>query len=481
MATWKGQSLLVATSDKPVSASLCERGWLGQPHLPAPQDAAISGIPVAEILSALSFALDLTEDAVPGHALRACLLGLRLAQAIGLGEECRSHLFYALLLKDVGCSSNAARLWQRMGTDERRAKRNDRLVDWTRTTWSGVCTAYNNLPPEGGALGRLLRLAKLGLGEGNLHQELIALRCDRGASIVAHIGLPTAVSIAVRHLDEHWDGSGFPDGLRGEQIPLLSRILLLAQHLDVFASHRGEQIALDTLAQRSGRWFDPGLVKAVSALHKAGLLWASRADPAESRAAVLDQQPGHRLVATEAQIDNICDAFAEVVDVKSSFTGSHSRGVTAAALAIAGRLGLSSDRVRFLRRASLLHDLGKLRVPNSILEKQGPLDDSDWAIIKEHPALTTEILSRVDLFAELAIVAGQHHECLNGTGYPHGLTASDLSLEARLIAVADVYGALSEDRPYRKALDTSLIRRIMDQQAGVRLDKDCYDALLASL
>lgn len=446
-----------------------------------PEAAAESSrIPVAEVVSALSFALDLTEDAVPGHALRTCLLGMRLATAIGLGDADRSSLFYALLLKDIGCSSNSARLWQVMRSDERKVKRAVKFEDWTRPTLSGVRTAWSNLDPTAGTAARIVQLVGLGLHQQENNREIITLRCDRGASIVRRIGLSPAASAAIRHLDEHWDGSGFPGMLKGEDIPLLSRILSVAQHLDVFGVGRGHAAALDTLRQRSGRWFDPDLVQAAHALHEHNLLWDDMAD-GDCRAAVLNLEPGRRLVASDAQLDELCCAFADVVDVKSSFTGSHSRGVAAAAVLMANALDLPPERVQFIARASLLHDLGKLRVPNSILDKPGKLTAEEFAVVREHPALTTEILSRVDVFAELATVAGQHHERLDGSGYPHGLRADALSLESRVIAVADVYAALAEVRPYRPSLPLTEIRRIMDAEAGPKLDRTCYDALLSAL
>ena len=438
-----------------------------------------SGIPVAEIVSALSFALDLTEDAVPGHALRSCLLGMRLAHSLGLGETDRCALFYALLLKDIGCSSNAARLCQIMGSDERRVKSANKFEDWTQLNWSSVRMAWQNLEPQAGTMARLVRLAEIGL-KSNVNQEMITLRCDRGASIIASIGLPGATALAVRHLDEHWDGSGFPGMLKAEQIPFLSRILLVAQHLDVFGTTRGHDAAIESLGERSGRWFDPDLFRAALALHRAGLLWTHMGDDV-CRAAVLDLEPGSKLLASNNQIDQICDAFAGVVDVKSSFTGSHSRGVTAAALLIAETLGFSAARKRFISRAALLHDLGKLRVPNIILDKPGRLTEAEFAVIREHPALTRSILSRVECFAEIAVIAGQHHEKLDGSGYPDHLPAEALSVDARVIAVADVYAALAEDRPYREGLNMSEVRKIMDREAGPKLDLNCYDALMIAL
>ncbi len=437
-------------------------------------------IPVAEIISALSFALDLTEDAVPGHALRSCLFGMRIAEEIGLGQLERSDLYYALLLKDVGCSSNSARLCQIIGADERQLKRAVKLEDWTRLTWSGIQMVWRSLPTGSGRLERAGRLLGLGLAQQRNNREMIALRCDRGASIVRKIGLPDEAARAVRHLDEHWDGSGFPGQLKGREIPLLARILSVAQTLDVFAVEKGRLAAIASVKERSGRWFDPDLVAAAESLDRDGRLWRDRQDEA-SRAAVLDMEPGEKLLAGAEQIDLICEAFAEVVDVKSSFTYAHSRGVTEAALRIGEGLGLRQDRMQLVRRASLLHDLGKLRVPNTVLDKPGKLDEAEWQVVKEHPVLTQKILERVGAFRQLALVAGQHHEKLDGSGYPYGLHAEDLSLEARIIAVADVYGALSEDRPYRPGLPIEEIRRIMSKDVPFKLDADCYEALLKTL
>jgi putative nucleotidyltransferase with HDIG domain len=438
------------------------------------------GIPVAEIVSALSFALDLTEDAVPGHALRSCLLGMRLAQALGLSEEDRSSLFYALLLKDIGCSSNAARLCQLMGSDERTVKGAVKFEDWTHPTLSGMRMAWSYLWPNAGPFTRLTRLVGLGLHQQSNNQEIISLRCERGASIVRSIGLSPLTATAIRHLDEHWNGSGFPDRLKGHQIPLLSRILLVAQHLDVFGAGRSAEAALSSLEARSGRWFDPELVRLAHMLHHQGTLWTGLSGR-NVRAAVLDLEPGQKLVASSEQVDQICGAFADVVDVKSTFTGQHSRRVTDAALMMADALGYPQERRTFIARAALLHDLGKLRVPNSILDKTGRLTADEWTVVREHPVLTTQILGRVELFSELATVAGQHHEKLDGTGYPYGLTGVDLSRESRLIAVADVYSALAEDRPYRPGLALPEIRAFMDKDAGTRLDGTCYEALIACL
>jgi putative nucleotidyltransferase with HDIG domain len=178
-----------------------------------------------------------------------------------------------------------------------------------------------------------------------------------------------------------------------------------------------------------------------------------------------------------SHIDLICEAFSEVVDAKSNFTFRHSIGVTNVAAAIGEAMGLKPERKQLVHRAALLHDLGKLRVPNSILDKPSQLNPAEWAIMREHPALTAAILQRVQQFDELAYIAGAHHEKLDGSGYPNRMRAEDLTIEARILAVADIYGALTEDRPYRNGCSPEHALRIMSNDAKDRLDADCFAAL----
>ena len=140
---------------------------------------------------------------------------------------------------------------------------------------------------------------------------------------------------------------------------------------------------------------------------------------------------------------------------------------------------MSPERVYMVRRAALLHDVGKLRVPNSILDKNGKPTDEEWAIIREHPAITRKILSRVGAFRELAVVAAEHHEKLDGSGYPDRIRGEQMSLEARVIATADIYSALAEQRPYRDALDPRVVLGIIAREVPMKLDPTCFDALTA--
>jgi putative nucleotidyltransferase with HDIG domain len=445
-------------------------------------------ISLAEILSALSFALDLTEDAVPGHALRSCLLGMRLGNEMGLDPVRMANLYYALLLKDVGCSSNAARLCQIIGGgDERRVKAGVKLEDWTQPGKPRASTfklLWNTVLPGSGPVERAAAIVRIGLTQHRNNKEVITLRCDRGAHILRKLGLGDVAAEAVRGLDEHWDGSGYPECRKGHDIPVESRILAVAQHLDVFASEQGTGKAMDVLRERSGRWFDPELVRIAESLHASFRLWSaalSETPELETRRRVLELAPASVNKLEAADIDLICEAFGDVVDAKSSFTYRHSMGVTNAAVDIARQMNLSPERVRLVHRAALLHDLGKLRVPNSILDKPGKLDANEWQIVQEHPRLTREILRRISQFDELALIAGAHHEKLDGSGYPDRLLGSSLPLEARIIAVADVYGALTEDRPYRAGLPLEQVIEIMTKDIPHKLDPECFEALMRSI
>jgi len=448
------------------------------------QETGVRAVSLAEILSALSFALDLTEGAVPGHALRSCVLGMRLAEELDLPDSQRASLYYALLLKDIGCSSNAARLCQIIGGgDERRVKAGVKLEDWTRPSQpkgSTLRLLWDNVLPDASAVERAIGIVRLGLAQHRNNEEVIKLRCDRGAEILRKLGLGDVAAEAVRGLDEHWDGSGYPERRTGRAIPIESRILAVAQHLDVFATEGGPSAALEVLRERSRTWFDPELVRVVDRLQRDGSLWHyALADTPEweTRHAALDLAPGEVNEPAVSDIDLICEAFADVVDAKSPFTFRHSVGVTGAALRIARNLGLSNASLRFVNRAALLHDLGKLGVPNSILDRPGKLDAEQWQVVQEHPRLTKEILSRIGSFGELAFVAGAHHERLDGSGYPNHLTREYLTLEARIIAVADAYGALTEDRPYRMALSHEQAIAILREEIPHRLDADCVEAL----
>jgi putative nucleotidyltransferase with HDIG domain len=189
------------------------------------------------------------------------------------------------------------------------------------------------------------------------------------------------------------------------------------------------------------------------------------------------EPPAHVLVADDYRLDRVAHAFASIVDAKSPYTGHHSEGVATIADALAALLDLDDGARATLRRASLLHDIGKLGVSNRILDKPGPLSPDEWAVVRRHPQWTMEILRRVRAFDDVARIAGAHHERLDGSGYHQALTGAQLDRPSRILAVADVAEALSAERPYRAALGPDDVLRIMRQDAGPRFDADAFSAL----
>lgn len=438
---------------------------------------AAAVIRVCAVLSPLSYALDLTEGRPMGHSVRACIIGMRIAKHIGMPIAEQADLFYALLLKDAGCSSNSSKLFHILAADEIRAKRNVKLTDWTKVGWDSLQYAIRHVATGKPFLERMQTLFRVAAKQQTESRELVQIRCERGAAIARRMGLPDAVAQAIYSLDEHWNGVGYPEKLVGAQIPIFSRIMNLAQTLEVFEVCRGQKAALEVAMVRSKRWFDPDLVKAVKSLSLQGTLWQGL-DKEVVLEDVLALEPIERhLMADDATLDGICDAFAEIIDNKSPFTFRHSTGVAAAAVAMSRQLGFDELDVTFMRRAALLHDLGKLAVSNEILEKPGNLDAGEWEIIKTHPFYSYEILRNIPTFSELAEVAASHHEKLDGSGYFRGYTAEQMPLKSRILAVADIYDALVADRPYREGMPLEKVFAILEKDAPRALDPVCVEAL----
>jgi HD-GYP domain-containing protein (c-di-GMP phosphodiesterase class II) len=428
-------------------------------------------IALSEVIGALSHALDISEGQPPGHAVRSCLIGMRLAAELDLDAAERSDLFYALLLKDAGCSANANRMAALFATDDRTAKASVKLVDWADRRAALLWSLRTAAP--GAGLRRRLAVLRGIHEEGDIARSFMEARCNRGAEIARMLFLSEETAAAIRNLDEHWDGHGLPDGLAGEEIPLAARIACIAQTVEVFHAKGGVKAARAMVKRRNGHWFDPSLVKAFLSFCDDQEFWAQLEAPDVSRW----EPPNFAIAADDARLDRIAEAFARVIDAKSPFTATHSQGVADIADGIASALHLDADQRRIMRRAALLHDIGKLAISNRILDKPGKLSDEEFRAVQTHPVHTLSILARAPCFAELAELAANHHEKLDGSGYPRSLDADDLDLPMRVLAVADVYEALTADRPYRSALSVEEALAIIDRDVPHRLDPDVRDAL----
>ena len=246
-------------------------------HSPPQSARAGAAVSLPELVAAFSYALDITEGQPAGHSLRSCWIGSQVGRAIGLSPDALKDLYYTLLLKDLGCSSNAARICELYQADDRAFKHGYKTVGTGLA--ATLCFVLSKtargapLHRRAAAVGQILRNGDA------LAQELIVARCTRGADIARSLRFAESVCDGIYRLDEHWDGSGRPGQLRGDAIPLLSQIALLAQVVEVFYSHAGRAAAVDEARRRAGSWFDPRLVEALEGVARSNSLWLMLASP----------------------------------------------------------------------------------------------------------------------------------------------------------------------------------------------------------
>ncbi len=406
-------------------------------------------------------------------------MGFHIGRAINMREEELSDLYYTLLLKDLGCSSNAARICELYLADDRTFKQDFKKIDGSLPQALrfvlGHTGLHANLAERFRAVINILR------NGGEISRELIDARCHRGAEIAAKMRFSPRVCEGILNLDEHWDGSGKPENKVGRDIPLASQVALLAQVADVFHTTNGRHAAIDEVSSRSGSWFEPDLVEVFLAVSDADDFWAALTS-GSLKEQVLALEPALAVRhVDETYLDEIATAFAQVIDSKSPFTRGHSERVAVFADLIAEELGKPLGHRRWLRRAALLHDIGKLAVSNAILDKPAKLTSEEFDIVKTHPAHSAAILAAVSVFADTAEVAHSHHERLDGKGYPRNLYGEQINEDTRIVTVADIFDALTADRPYRKALAASEAFKIMAKDAGTAIDGACLAALSRAL
>ena len=444
-----------------------------------PLDELHAHIPLSELILSLTTALDMTEGQPPEHCIRSCWIGMHIGMRLQLTPEALHDLFYTLLLKDAGCSSNAARICQLYLTDDREFKRNYKTVG---TSLSSVLNFVIKNAGQGESwMTRISTTIDILKNGKDYSQELIQTRCTRGADVARELRFNESVALGIASLDEHWDGSGRPNQLTQDSIPLFSRIALLAQVADVFQFEGTIEQAITEVCDRSETWFDPSLVEIFKALVQDTQFIDGLHSP-DIKSKVMDLAPAHaRLLLDDDYFDCIVSAFGKIVDAKSPYTSGHSQRVGVYADLIAQELLLNEDERKWVKRAALLHDLGKLGISNAILDKPGKLDEDEWLEVQKHAHYTEVILNEITPLKPLAAISAAHHEKLDGTGYPKGLSADEIPLITRIITVADIFDAISAERPYRPALPITKVLSIMREHINTAIDLECFEALVRAL
>lgn len=379
-----------------------------------------------KLLLAFSRALDLTSSGIMTHHMMVTIASMEMARALGLNENARDNLFYSATIHDIGVSSS-------------------------REKTSLMEIEYNS--PNHAIVGR---------------ERLI----------LSPVLEP--YSETVRHHHDRWDGKT-PSGLKGEEIPLNSRIIHLADRLAVMIERDRfvigqEKGIVEHIERLSGSFFQPMLVDCLKGLvSKESLLLDMTSDFLPR---LLDEIAPNRSVEIDVEgFGSIAGVFAGVIDQKSPYTRRHSQNVTTVAMRLAERAGFSLKEVGMMKIAGLLHDLGKLTVPDEVLDKKGRLTPEEFNIMRGHTYFTYHILRMIDGFETISEWAAFHHEKLSGAGYPFHLKGDNISLGSRIMAVSDVFSALTEDRPYRKGLTNEEIIAEME----IMVNNDALDRKVVDL
>lgn len=387
-------------------------------------------IELYKLLSALSLAMDYNRRGLMRHHQRVALISMSIASEMGISGDDILRLYCSAIVHDAGTST-------------------------FREKESLEHFEVNN-PWE---------------------------HCKRGYTLLRKSKILVPLTEIILHHHDRWDGRDNPSGLKGASIPLPSRIIFLADRVDVLAQRPGnildyrEEI-VKKIAGEAGAMFDPDLVDIFVRLSRKEHFWLDLTS--QFIETILIRRMGAcPVIASREEITGISRIFADVIDGKSPFTYRHSRLVAEVAAFLSAKAGFDSEQQKKMYIAGLLHDLGKLSIPEEIIEKPSGLTTVEYNLIKQHTYITYQIFDMLDGFDDIKEWASYHHEKMNGEGYPFRLRGEELSTGSRIMAIADIFSALFEDRPYRKGLPRDKIEKILTGMAKSGLqDPDIVQLLI---
>jgi HD-GYP domain-containing protein (c-di-GMP phosphodiesterase class II) len=430
---------------------------------------------LAELVAALSLGVDLGFGQPMEHVLRQCLIALRLGERVGLGEDERAVVYYTALLVNVGCHTDAHEQAKWFGDD---IAFKSTKYEYELRSVRGALAALKRLGSGNPALLRFRVGVEFAVSGRRDFDGMIEHHAAMARSLGEELDLGPEVLDALGAAYETWDGRGWPGSRAGDEIPVASRLAMIAEFVEVAHRVGGVESAAALVRARSGTQFDPTLAGLVA---EEGDLLLAGLDSLGAWESVIEAEPALAVVLTGAEIDRALLAIANFVDLKSPYTLGHAAAVAELAAAAGSMLGLGAGEQETLRQAGLVHDLGRLGVSNAIWDKAGPLGPGEWERVRLHPYLTERMLGFSPSLAPLAAIAVQHRERLDGSGYPRGLAGGAISAPARILGAADAYQAMSEARPYRPARgpDAAAAELRAEAKAG-RLDADAVEAVLGA-
>jgi HD-GYP domain-containing protein (c-di-GMP phosphodiesterase class II) len=424
---------------------------------------------LAHLVATLSLGTDLGLGQPMEHVIRQTLIALRMGDLLGLDGDARTVVYYSGLLAWVGCHTDAYEQAKWFGDDIRLKADGLQAADPGPRFLVSHLGAGRSLPQRAWIGLSFVAAARRG-DLLDLHSHWLA-----ADALARRLGLGEDVRQSLRESYERWDGKGVA-GLKGEEIALASRLVYLADVLAVFHRTGGIDAAMGVARARSGTHFDPALVDLFCA-HASRLV--EGLDASSNWDAILAAEPKLTRLVPEERLDDALEAIADFTDLKSPFLIGHARAVAQLAQTAAQIYGLPESDVVVIRRAALVQDIGRLGVSNAVWDKRGPLTVSEMERVRLHPYFTERMLSLSPTLAPLGAIAGQHHERLDGSGYPRGLSGSAITPAGRILGAADTYRALLEIRPHRRAYSpVDAASAIRAEVAAGRLDGGAVNAVL---
>jgi HD-GYP domain-containing protein (c-di-GMP phosphodiesterase class II) len=432
-------------------------------------------IRAAELVGALSLATDLGTGQPLEHALRTAVLAVRLGELAGASHEELADTYYVALLHASGCTSNGHEATLLFGEDiEHRAA--FFLIDPADP--AQVLAFYRTHVGPGRPPEVRERMIEAALSDPARARDSFAAMCEVAQRFARWLELGPGIETALEYVFARWDGKGLPREVGGEALALPARLLHVARDYSLFLSAAGADDARAVLERRAGAAYDPRLAE-LAAHHFDGV--CAELDDTRMWEHALESEPFPQVRLSGDGIDAGFAAFAALTGLKSPWLREHSTGVAELAEGGAWRLGLPAETVALVRRAALSADLGRVGVSNAIWEKPGPLGFGEWERVRLHSHFTERAFAQSQALAPIGVLAGSHHERLDGSGYHRGLRGSALDKTGRILAAADCYTAMRQARPYRPALEPAAaeveLRR--EVEAG-RLDAEAVDAVLAA-
>ena len=430
---------------------------------------------LAELMAALSLATDLGMGQPMEKAMRGCLLALELARRLNADADTLHDVYYLALLQHIGCTSHAYEWAGYAGGDEIAMRTH--AVTFANSPMSEVMNAFVHHAGRGLPLPKRAALVAAMVRNGSRRFAFVsATQCEAAVCLAQRIEMPAGVLSGLAHGLETWNGRGGPKRLRGEELNFAARILAVAHDAEVFERVGGLDACTTAVRKRRGAAYDPAVADAFLAaapdMFRAmppGPLWD----------AVLAAEPQPHVLISEMGLDGVACAFADFIDLKLPFTSGHSRGVAALAGSAAALMGLDSHDASALHRAALMHDIGRIAIANGIWEKPGPLSTPEWERVRLHAYHGERILSRTPALVDICALVSLHHERQDGSGYHRGSTAAQLSGSARLLAAADAYQAMTQERPHRPAMAPDEAARQLRAEAGAgRLERSVVECVL---